>query len=396
VRLGQEGLVPGRISIRGADGKPQVVNNVKVHFVKNGKAVAVVTPGINGVFQAEGITPGEYAVVAAGPEVFTAYTVHVVAGDTVSAESLDATLQLQSQGIPAQDFPVVNSMVNSLVTSDFCSRFCNAPLSGPMVPTPELGTIIDNNVIPSPDGPFNALPIESPPLERFPDSPVNETSVKTDKGYKHVSYVDESGENEPVAPFDTQSVRLQASGQISGRIHWTNSTAPHQQPAVNAKVAFIRNGEVHQIAVTDDNGHYEVSGLSEGSYSVFAACQSDQCARGCCSAFSVDCLPYVENVVDDYPAQFDCCLVGCENMDYTLETMCGCICGTVESAPTVDCCGTAAGYGGGAVGAVGYGGGGGGFFGGSLLGLAGVGLGVAAIVDNDDGNNIIIGSPSKP
>lgn len=441
VRLGREGLVPGRIAIRDLDGTAKVVNNVKVHFVKNGKPVAVVEPGVNGVFQAKGITPGEYAVIAAGPEVVSAYTVNVVAQDEMVHEPLDATLQLQSQGIPAQDFPVVNSMMNSMVTSDFCSRYCNAPLSGPMVPSPE--PFIDHNIMPTSCGcahstsvavpacgtgfgsvapvatgvdamfgqpvPVNELPINAAPLQPVPN--MDEVSLDKKTAFKHVAFLDESEVQPAVEPFRTQSVQLSDNGKISGRIHWTKLTAPFQEPAANAKVAFIRNGEVHQIAQTDNAGFYEVSGLTEGSYSVFTACQSGQCAspmgiQSGCSAFSVDCVPQGAPVVDQYPTHIDSCLVGCPNMDYTLETMCGSMCGggqIVEAAPFVEApivdgglIGAPidpgfGGYGGGFVGGgggFGGGGGGGGLFGGGLgglIGLTGAGLGIAALADDDNG-----------
>ena len=364
VKLGREGLVPGRIAITNAgDGQTRVVRDVKVHFVKNGQPVAVVEPGVNGVFQADGISPGEYAVVAVGPEVVAAYAVNVVDG-VVDGSPADATLQLQSQGIHKGDFPAVASLMDSYVSADFCARFCggSAPAQiapvvdqgfAPLPPSGCAGCSSNTIAVPAAGGSMGILPsistgvgeIISSPAPAPVLAPIAEpsASISTESAYAFTAQTDveasdDEGSSED-APLisDTlraRPVRLAKGGKVGGRIAWATAQAPYQKSASQAVVAFIRDGKVAQMTKTDADGAFEVEGLSAGTYSVFTSCDSGCGTQGVavqsgCSCFSVDCLPPVETPVVNDPccSQVDACLVGCSNMDYTADQICGSLCG---------------------------------------------------------------------
>ena len=380
VKLTSEGNLPGKILVADTDGMHRV-GDVNVHFVRDGQPIAVVQPGQDGIFNAKGLTPGEYAVIAEGPRVVAAYTVNVVDNQVEAAEEL----QLATAGIPATDFPVLKSLMENYVADDFCARVCGSVVNE-TTPVSNEASSLEAKLIPVPEFTHTSYQEIVEPAPELADV---SSAANTIQAYP---------------------VQLHAGGMLGGQINWTDG------PAENAVVTFIRDGEVQTVAQTSHDGTFQVAGLEEGSYSVVATCGETVVDSGC-ACFSVDCAaPTVSAPVIEAPCQVDACLVETENMEYTVDTICPNLCGEeviiaetpiVEEgccgAPADPCCGGGMGFGGYAGGfGGGYGGGGGGLLsgGGGLLPLGLLGLGAYAISeaadDDDGGRRIIVASPASP
>ncbi|MFK7819731.1 MAG: hypothetical protein AB8G99_13510 [Planctomycetaceae bacterium] len=384
VHMTESGDIVGRLKTLQADDF-SFAQNVKVHFVRNGQAAAVVKPGDAGLFKVSGLEAGRYSVVTAGKDGLAAYAVAVLPFDGQLTE-----LTLDSAAVPSQDFQVVGNVIKSEVYTDLCSQYCGqktaVPMAPPASPTPDM------------------LPLPAPPAEENLEA-ANVTTVSFKTRAFQMPEADTVGEAGVV--LKQQPVKLTEDGALNGRIHWLTDSAPHQLPAEGAKVSLVQNGEVVQVANTNANGVFTMANLNPGAYSVVATCPSQfggGCAidaGACCSA--IQCVP--QTYVDPCVPQFDAALVGCTDMSYTMDTFCDstCVVDQVIDGPIVDQ-GTIIGEGGYVESPVGgggyYGGGGGGYLGGgggggfgggggglgglgTLLG-AGLGVGGYALLDDDD------------
>lgn len=379
VRMTEQGDIVGRLQTLISDDQ-SLARNVKVHFVKDGAATAVVEPGDEGMFRVSGLEPGRYSVVSAGEDGLAAYSVAVLPFDGELTE-----LSLDSAAIPQQDFEVVGNVIKSEIYSDLCSEYCGSKAAVPMTP-PALGP--------------ETLPLPAEPQV----DPVGATPLTVALRTNSFQLPEADTVGEAGVVLRQQPVKLTADGSLNGRIHWLTDAAPHALPAEGARVSFVQNGEVVQVATTNADGIFTMAKLSPGSYSVVATCaaQGGGCtidAGACCSA--IQCVP--DTCVDPCVPQFDAALVGCTDMTYTLDTFCGSTCGTVIDQPIIDqgtiveegcctqdpCCGGGGYYGGGGGFYGGFGGGGGGYGHGGIGGFgtllgAGLGVGAYSLLEDDD------------
>ena len=105
VHMTAEGEIVGRLQTLAADDF-SLARQVKVHFVKDGAASAVVEPSEEGTFKVAGLEPGRYSVVTAGDDGLAAYSVAVLPFDGQLTE-----LSLDSATIPQQDFRTVGNVI---------------------------------------------------------------------------------------------------------------------------------------------------------------------------------------------------------------------------------------------------------------------------------------------
>ena len=311
VHMTAEGEIVGRLQTLAADDF-SLARQVKVHFVKDGAASAVVEPSEEGTFKVAGLEPGRYSVVTAGDDGLAAYSVAVLPFDGQLTE-----LSLDSATIPQQDFRTVGNVIKSEVYSDLCSEYCGPNGSSvPVAPVP------------------NVLPL--PPVEPQADTVGEITlSVAMRPSAFQIPAADTVGEAGVV--LQQKPVQLTADGALNGRIHWLTDSAPHAMPAEGARVSFVQNGEVVQTATTNVDGIFTMANLNPGSYSVVATCasQGGGCAidaGACCSA--VQCVP--QTYTDSCVPQFDAALVGCTDMSYTMDTFCGSTCAPVIDQPIIE------------------------------------------------------------
>jgi hypothetical protein len=77
VHLQKDGYLRGKLNVLDSAGRPSPAKG-KVSFLQNGQVVAVAQVDLGGVFQAAGLKPGVYSVIASGPDGFAAMTVQVL------------------------------------------------------------------------------------------------------------------------------------------------------------------------------------------------------------------------------------------------------------------------------------------------------------------------------
>ncbi len=176
---------------------------------------------------------------------------------------------------------------------------------------------------------------------------------------------DEDG-NSPSNP-GIRKVELASDGNLIGRVQTTNGQAV---PASSVLVSFYQNGELKGQSEPGEGGYFQVAGMAPGVYSVVVE------GPGGVTSFPLLVLP---------PGG------GPEGTPKRLDLYIDPVVASVnqlgpEGYPGFPFGGPAP-YGGG-MGGGGYGGGAG--IWGALLGAAGVGLGAAALADNNNGDTQIV------
>jgi hypothetical protein len=203
-------------------------------------------------------------------------------------------------------------------------------------------------------------------------------------------------------------VQIDENGVLVGQL-----AKPASMKDIGDMAVFLtRDGREVARTVCDENGRFEVAGLTAGSYGLVAAgdqgfaatafhvvnpsmaAKSQQGERfvgllhhQCCPAINVECIPTCDVVVCEQPVvetvvQSE--IVQAPIVEPAVSEVCVDDCGM---APSCGCGG--GGWGGGYFGGGGYGGGGGGFFGGGLGGLGAI-IPLAflpAIIDEIDDND---------
>jgi hypothetical protein len=336
------GTVSGAIQAIAGDAVRNLTD-VRVSFMRNGSAVAQVSPGTDGVFHAS-VPPGLYTVVAYGPSGYAAYGVHVADPDVaVRSASFDSqlSLQIQTLAVPSGDVKTAFRLIRAGLKSS------------------------------------SALPrmTQSDPEPTLPEVPVDNAPPQT--------------------TIQHHMVNLEADGSLLGKMTRLDKVTGNLL-RINAVNAFlVQNGQVlHQTTVGQD-GSLKFSAVNPGVYSFVTAGVEGF------SAFGVVVAPPMQTAAAGQvrPVSFN--QGGGGPLTGTLgfpedgpppgppEE-------TPPEAPPEDPAGAGAGFGGGgAGGGIGGGGAGGGGLGlGGLLGLAGLGLGAAALADDDDNNNAV--SPAGP
>ncbi len=130
VQLSSDGLLPGTISVVDrTTGSLVPAVELNVLFMQNGEIKSTVKPGVAGVFQAKGLAPGIYSVIASGKSGFLAFGLEVQAaeappvlkrgerGETrpVKFQEVEAQLAINALAVPLSDVSTVVKLVNSYV-----------------------------------------------------------------------------------------------------------------------------------------------------------------------------------------------------------------------------------------------------------------------------------------
>lgn len=336
------GAVSGAIQAIGPGGTVRNLTDVRVSFMRNGAAVAQVSPGLDGVFQAT-VPPGMYTVVAYGPSGYAAYGVHVSDPEVaVRSASYDSqlSLQIQTLAVPAIDHRTVFRLIRAGLKSSS--------------PLPRM--------------------TQSDAEPTLPEVPVDNAPPQT--------------------PIQHHTVNLEADGSLLGKLSRLDKVTGNllRIHAVNA--FLVQNGQVlHQTTVAQD-GSLKFSAVSPGVYSFVTAGVEGF------SAFGVVVAPATATAAAGQarPVSFKQGEGG-GPLTGTLGFPEDGPPGPPDEPPPPENPpeepgGGGAGFGGGgAGGGIGGGGAGGGGLGlGGLLGLAGLGAGIAAIANNNDNNN----GPNSP
>jgi len=109
VILGEHGSVSGSMGlVADVDGQLQPVAGLRIAFVRGGNIVASAVTDADGSYQASGLNPGVYAVIASGDAGFCAFGFRAVGASASSVPTV-----LTTAVIPPRDFDVARQLINN-------------------------------------------------------------------------------------------------------------------------------------------------------------------------------------------------------------------------------------------------------------------------------------------
>jgi len=218
VRLASDGLLPGRLNILESDtGNRKPATKLTINFLKQGKIVAQVKPGVAGVFQVKDLVPGVYSMVATGQDGFFASTILVLPTlDPKSAEAAiedPSTLQIDADVIHPASVPIVRMMIRERLF----------PSASAAVP---------------------------------PAKALTEEAFAKHRG----------------RPLTTP-ILLASGGTLKARLNWVNTDAVTRSPAEDTVAYLIRDGVIAAKSEIDAQGICRFTGVTAGSYALLVAPQ---------------------------------------------------------------------------------------------------------------------------
>ena len=242
VRLRVDGNLAGRVSVINGSGALQPLR-AAISFVQDGQQIGLARSDERGRFQAVGLRPGVFSVLAEGAGQIAAFSVEIAPFDESGPEDrllLDMTL------MPASDLMRVMAGLRAVV----------APGGAAPVPAYEPVVLGDGDGDGENGGLAPLLGVAASPLgKRF------------------------------------HAVHLQVDGNLAGRvsvIDMSGALVPSR-----ATISFVQNGQVVGLARSDDRGRFQAVGLPPGVYSVLAE------GGGRICAFSVQILTFDEEAAED-------------------------------------------------------------------------------------------------
>lgn len=377
VRLADTEFLAGRLRVVDPmTGELRGVRKTNLLILQEGKIVGRAQTGVSGVAQIKSLPIGDYSVVAIGPDGMAAFGFEVLpmaSGVAIPSYRFDTLI------VPGRDVSVGQRAI------------CAA---GEPVPAPAAAN-------PAPPAPLPPIPVT---LRRQVEGPVRSAPVEG---------IDAFAENPVAAPLKGQPMFIQQGETGVGQIVVLSDASGTPVGLTNARLSFIRSGQLLGIVETDDQGYCGVVGLDGGIYSMVGVGSNGFIALGV-QVQTAEAPSTAKSAADDEnfvnalqvgPAAvgWRVCGAHASALVYAPGFGCGAFgqpgcCGQCSINPCHPCAGGFGGFGGG-----GFAGGGGGFGGGGLLGAlvgAGVGAGIgAAIADDDDaggGGNVIVVSPNAP
>lgn len=233
--LSDDKFLAGRLSLFDpATGRLIPGENVVVHFLRHGQIMSETKLGIGGVFQAAGLLPGVYSVIAVGDGGFAAFSVEVLPVVNPNQGAATAVrdvvgLQIDAALVPIQVVPLVLNVVQQGVPP-FAAQLPAAaiPPVGPLVP-------FGRNVVPLVE-------------------PVAPLAVAG-----------------PRAPIKTPLIVRSPDGRVTGRALRLHPVSGLPMPVSGAKVLLIRNGMVAREATTDAAGLFALRDDGTSPFSVLIA-----------------------------------------------------------------------------------------------------------------------------
>jgi hypothetical protein len=237
IRISSDGLVPGKILVVDPETNAVVpARDLTVLFAQNGEIKAQVEPGEGGVFQASGLGPGLYSVIASGASGFVAFGVELLpleaaqvtregAVEPVSFfQEEQAALEIDALAVPPRDLEAVGQLVRSYV-----------PAGGAAV-----GRIDESDV-------QNVVP----PVAAQGGNPAVDRHTTSTKQH---------------------SVMLDDNGTLSGRMRRMHPQTGKPMRTRRLNVFLVQGDQVAgQARVDSVSGEFKFTGIQPGDYSVVAA-----------------------------------------------------------------------------------------------------------------------------
>ena len=293
VRLTVDGLLPGRLQY--VDGRSRGLvpaKRVSISFVQHGKVVSQARPGVDGFFQAAGLVPGFYTVVASGPDGILTFGVEVFPALTMSARNSDSerrTKENVRMDIDTERFSLRQTESENMRDSESFLRI-DAILVPPR-DIPVVRRILEVYVTSPRPMPSNR---DMSPRAALKNAEQTIQLVKAQKAqFANDQATIRAVQNSPQktvqgswgSPLRSPVFYKYENGLVGGRLtrfvpDVVNNDVHFRAPLVSASVYFVRNGAVVEQATTDQQGQFRVSGLPVGDYTFVSASPAGVAAFG--------------------------------------------------------------------------------------------------------------------
>ncbi len=328
VQLDARGQVNGRLGVLDMAGEFVPKASVKITVSQSDKVVQEVVTGQDGKFSMNGLATGTYAFTCRSAGAFAAYALHVLPHN--SSGKLSSHLEVVASIVGdkgAEEIVRSHAIPNEIAATTYYRSFQRDPLAD---------------------------------AREFSDSP---------------------------------AISLRADGRLVGRVSKPGWSFSEQDLTGNVAHILQRGNLVAHVPVSKD-GYFEVPGFKPGVYDLIVAGDDGVAALGFEAVSPEQKLAEKKgnsrfvSMQGAAPVDSLCC-------EMVEQPCCGgeVISETVVGAPMDGGFVAGGGFAGGGGGGFGGGGGGGGGLGGigglgGLLGIAGLAVGVAALADDDDANNL--------
>ena len=351
VRPGDDGLIMARVMVANpTSGSTTAASAVRVQVVNDaGQEVAVGVSDVLGDLRIIGLPNGNYGLLGRSDDAFIAIGFAVLHLDDLAEPGLApyTTTDLQPLGIPAVDFAAVRTALMAR------------------------------------NGVFGTQPLR---YERTAE-PVDSAT--------------------PVTSVSTHRVALTADGRLSGQVTGMADKQGYSIAPGVSDLTLVQNGATVRTIRTDADGFFDAPGVAPGLYSLAVLSDVGYAAHGIyvdpaqpVAMNAADGMFFVQGAVP-IPLQVSLAppttFNQFSNPDLPITQTVPPLAPSPFAPPLPG--GAPGGFGGGVGGGAGAGGGfggGGGLGLGGILGLAGAGLGAAALADDDDDDRVRIVSPAVP
>lgn len=260
--LQSDGNLKGKVRMVDAGGSLTPAR-VKLFFVRHGEVVSQASPNAEGVFQASGLTPGYYSVIAEGqsgmsstgvrvvppPEKVEAPKANTIGRRRFIADSKETTDAAKAAELPGADWLHLTPIPTiDVAAADRINELQNGPRLGAV--KPQASATIRSVAATASD------------------------SVTVAASETAVADVVSLSADMMAEAYERSAYYLEPSGKLLGQLKRFDNTdklvpSPHQP------IFFLQQGRVVARAMTDAQGFYEVVGLVPGTYS-FIVSGNDQ------------------------------------------------------------------------------------------------------------------------
>ena len=273
-------LVNGKLHGRMITFDPQTgrdidARNMTVYFLQKGSVVAAATLNPQGRFSVEGLAPGVYGLVAAGPDGFAAYSLHVLgdplpgaqAGGPVVIRPVSyfqeekLSLEIQTLVVPRGNFGALKSLILNHVPDRVVTVNWLEPDAGIAAGAKTFEVEQRPGALPA--GPGGLYHRETLDKEAFPA-----TSIRG------------------------HTVRLQPDGTLIGRVRRLHPAKGRPLRPGRINVFLLRHDRVAAQAPVETSGVFAIPKFAPGVYSLVAVSR-ETAAVGFegFAAFSINVLP---------------------------------------------------------------------------------------------------------
>lgn len=256
--LQQDGNLKGKVRMVDAGGTLTPAR-VKLFFVRHGEVVAQTTPNSEGIFQATGLTPGYYSVVADGASGMSSTGVRVVPApekveapkaNTIGRQRFVANVKADADAKEAADAPGADWLY--------------------ITPIPTIDVAAADRIDELQNGPRVGAAGSAAPQQATIRTVAAKAAESVVAAETNVAEMVTMSADMMADAYERSAYYLDPTGKLSGRLTHFDLT-DKLVPTPNTALFFLQQGRVVARSTTNGEGFYEVSGLVPGSYSFVVA-----------------------------------------------------------------------------------------------------------------------------